>query len=120
MGKKHKNVCTTLNYNERFPTLASTITGYISMSAFTSLLGILTGITSFVIGLKICSIAAGIKKYTSITKKKKNNHDNIVLLWKSKLKSIEFLRLQSINISHDEFVLLNNVLLKEYDDMKEE
>ena len=119
MGKKHKNVCTTLNYIERFPTLASTITGCISMSAFTSLLGILTGITSSVIGLKICSIAAGIKKYTSITKKKKNNHDNIVLLWKSKLNSIEFLRLQSINISHDEFVLLNNVL-KEYDDMKEE
>ena len=119
MSKKHKNVGATLNYIERFLTLASTITGCISMSAFTSLLGILTGITSSVIGLKICSIAARIKKYTSITKKKKKNHGNIALLWKSKLNSIEFLRLQSINISHDEFVLINNVL-KEYDDMKEQ
>ena len=62
MSKKHKKVCTTLNYIEHFLILASTITWYISISVFASLLGIPIGITSSVIGLKICAIAAGIKK----------------------------------------------------------
>ena len=49
-------------------------------------------------------------------------HDKLVLLEKSKLNSIEVLISRAlINsvISHDEFVLINNVL-KEYDEMKEE
>ena len=49
-------------------------------------------------------------------------HDKLVLLEKSKLNSIEVLISKAlINsvISHDEFVLMNNVL-KEYDEMKEE
>ena len=41
MCKKHKKICTTLNYNEHFLILASTITGCISISAFASFLGIL-------------------------------------------------------------------------------
>ena len=36
-----------------------------------SLLGVPIGITSSSIGLETCAIAAGIKKYKSITKKKK-------------------------------------------------
>ena len=66
MSKKYKTVCTTLNYFEHFPILASTITGCISISNFTSSIGIPIGITSSAIGLKICAIAAGIKKYKSI------------------------------------------------------
>ena len=45
MTRKHKKVCTTLNYIEHFLVLALTITGCISNSAFASLLGILTEIT---------------------------------------------------------------------------
>ena len=52
-SRKHKKVCTTLNYIEHFLILASTITGYISISAFTSMLGIPIRITSSAIGLKI-------------------------------------------------------------------
>ena len=61
------------------------------------------------------------KKYKSIIKKKKKNHDKIVLLAKSKLKSIKVLTSKTLthsNISHDEFLLIN-IVLKEYDDMKE-
>ena len=122
MSKKHKKVCTTLNYIEHFLILASTITWYISISVFASLLGIPIGITSSVIGLKICAIAAGIKKYKSVIKKKKKDSDKIILLAKSKLNSIEVLISKaSINsvINHDELVLINTVL-KEYDKMKEE
>ena len=62
MSKKHKKVCTTLNYIEHFLILASTITGCVSISAFASLVGIPIGITSSAIGLKICAITSGTEK----------------------------------------------------------
>ena len=86
------------------------------------MIAISIGITSSAMGLKICAITAGIKKYKSIIKKKKKKHDKIVLLAKSKLNSIEVLISKALidsNISHDEFVLINNVL-KESEKMKEE
>ena len=82
MSRKHRKAWTALNYIEHFLILASRLTGYISVSAFASLLGITIGITISAIGLKICAITAGIK--TSIIKKKKRKHDKIVLLAKSK------------------------------------
>ena len=66
MSKKRKKVYTTLSYIEHFIILASTITGYVSISPFASLVGILIEITSSAIGLKICAITAGNKKYNSI------------------------------------------------------
>ena len=70
----------------------------------------------------ICVITAGIKNFKSMIKKKKKKHDKIILSAKSKLNSIEVLISKTLidsNISHDEFVLINNVL-KEFDDTKEE
>ena len=122
MSRKHKKVCTTLNYTEHFLILVSTVTRCISISAFASLLGVPIGITSSVIGLKICAITAGIKKYKPVIKKKKRKHDKIVLLSKSTLNSIEDVIYKTFIysvISHDEFVLINNVL-KEYNEMKKE
>ena len=60
--------------------LASTVTGCVSISAFASLVCISVDITCSVVGLKICAITAGIKKYNSIIKEKKNKHDEKVLL----------------------------------------
>ena len=94
----------------------------VSISACASLIEIPKGITSSANGLEICAITAGIKKYKSIIKKKKKKHDKIVSLAKSKLNRIEVLISKSLidsNISHDEFVSINNVL-KEYEEMKEE
>ena len=70
--------------------MASTVTGCVSISLFASLIGIPIGITSFAIGLKICAITAGIKRYKSIIKKKKTD-DKIVSLPKAKWNSIEVL-----------------------------
>ena len=73
--------------------------------------GIPIGITSSVIGLKTCAIAAGIKMYKSTNKKKKKKQN--LLLEKSKFnnqKSLISKALTDSNISHDEFVLMNNVL----------
>ena len=58
MSKRHKKVCTNLNYIEQ-SYLASTITGCVSISAFTSLVGILIRITSSTIGLKLSAISVG-------------------------------------------------------------
>ena len=91
------------------------------ISSFDSLLGLPIGIMISEIGLKICTIIAGIKKYKSLIKKKKKKHDKTVLLAKTKLNSIEVLLskdLIDLNINHDKLVLMSNVL-KEYDKMKE-
>ena len=120
MCRKYKSLCTNLNCIECSLILAYTSTGCISISVFAPLTGIPLGITSSVIGLKICALTAGIKKYNSIIKKKK--HDKIVLLTKSELNNIEVLTSKaSIDsvISHEEFVLIHN-FLKEYSNMKEE
>ena len=95
MSRRYNKVCATPNYIEHFLILASTITGCISISAFATLLGIPIWIASSAIGLKLCVIAAGIKKYQPIIKKK--NHDKIASLAKSKLNSIEVL-ISKINL----------------------
>ena len=104
-------VCTILDYIEPFLFLGSTITGYISVFAFASLVGISIETTSSVIGLKIYAITAAMNKYKSIV---------IVLLAKSKLNRIEILiskpLIDSV-ISHDEFAFVDNAL-KEYNEMK--
>ena len=73
-------------------------------------------IASPVIELKICAIAAGIKKHKPIIEKKKNENDKALLLAIAKLNSIKVLI--NSNITHDEFVLKNKVL-KEYVEMIE-
>ena len=122
MCKGHKKVCKTLNYIEHVLILGSTTTGCVSISAFDSLVGICVGIRSSAIGLKFCAITAAIKKYKPIIKKKKKKHNKVVLLAKSKLNSKEVLISKALVdsvISHDEFVLINNVL-KEHKERKEE
>ena len=69
-----------LNYVEHLLILASTITGCVSISTFASLVCVAVGIKSSAVGVKICPITSGIKKYKSIIKKKKKTDDKIVLL----------------------------------------
>ena len=122
MSKKHKKISRVLNYIEHLLILISTVTGCASISAFASLVGIPIEITNSAIGLKIFVITAGIEKYKSIIKKKKKKHNKILSLAKFKLNSVEVLISKALidsNISHNEFVLINNVT-KEFDDIKEE
>ena len=89
MSKKHKKVRRVLNYIDQLLIVTSIITGCFSISTFASLAGIPIVITNSAIGLKICVITVGIKKYKLTIKKKSMNHDKIVLLAKSKLNNIE-------------------------------
>ena len=125
MSKKHKKVCRVelqLNYIEHLLILISTVTGRVFISTFATLVGIPIEIMSSAVRLIICVITAEIKKSKSIIQKEKKKYDKIVLLAKSKLHGIEVLISQTIidsSISHDEFVLINDVL-REFYDMKEE
>ena len=74
-----------------FLSLTSTNTGCIPVSALASSLGISIGITSSEIGLEICAVAAGIKQYKLMIKKKKKKHEEIVLRAKTKFNSMEVL-----------------------------
>ena len=121
MTEKYKKTCKYINYVEHLLILVSTVTGCVSMSAFASLVCVLVGITSLAVGIKTCGVTARIKKYKSIIKKKKKNHDKTVLLGKDKLNTMEFLIFKALSdsyISHDEFVSVNNVW-REYNEMKE-
>ena len=61
MSKKHKKVCRVLNYIHDSLIAISTITGCVSIPAFTSLVGIPIGVTSSAIGLKIKKLSQELK-----------------------------------------------------------
>ena len=71
LSKKHKMVCTTLNYIEPLLILVSTLAGCVFISAFASLSDISVGIASFAAEIKFWAITAVVKKYKSIIKKKR-------------------------------------------------
>ena len=76
MSKKQKKVCRVSNYIDHSLIAISAITGYVSISAFSSLSGTPITITSSAIALKICVITARVKKYEPIIKKKGRNMIN--------------------------------------------
>ena len=80
-----------LNYVEHLLILASTITGCVSISAFTSLVCVSVGNTSSAIEIKMFAITAGVKKYNSIINKKQKNHNRILLQGKDRLSAIKVL-----------------------------
>ena len=75
MSQKYKKTCRYLNYAEHLFILISAVTGCVSTSAFASLVCVPVGITSSAVGIKICAVPAGIKKYKSIIKK------NSIIKW---------------------------------------
>ena len=115
MSKKYEKDCRVLSHIEYSLILIFAVTGYVSISAFASLVGIPVGIMSSAIKLKICVIISGIK-YKLIIKKKKKRYDKKVLWTKSKINKVLISKaLTDSNITHDEFVLINNVLKEVYD-----
>ena len=63
-----------------------------------------------------------LKSINQLKRKKKKKHDKIVLLGKGKLNTIEVLISEALidsYVSHDEFILANDVL-RQYDEENEE
>ena len=113
ISKKHKKTYKNLTCVEYFLILTVAITECVSISVFILLVGIPIGDTSSAVGLKICATTVGIKRYKSISKKKRKKYDKTVFLGKTKLNDIEvliFKTLIHLYINHDEFVSIKNVL----------
>ena len=89
MSKNHKKVCMTLNFMEILLILLSAISGFLSIPAYALLLDIPIGVSSYVVVLKTRAIAPRIKRNKSTIKKKRQKHDKIVLLAKTKLNIAE-------------------------------
>ena len=86
------------------------------------MVGVHVNIASSAIGIKICAITAGMKKYKSIIKKKRKKDDKIALpinIILNTIKVLIFKVAMKPYINHDEFVSVNNVL-REYNEMREE
>ena len=66
MSKIYKKTLKYVNYIEHFLTVASAITGCVSISAFTSLVRLSVGIRSSATEITICASAAVIKRDKSI------------------------------------------------------
>ena len=60
-----------MNCHEHFLVFVSAVCGCVSISVFTSLVGIAVSIGSSALGLKICAITAGIEEYLSELWRKK-------------------------------------------------
>ena len=71
MNEKHNKVSRDLNCFEHFLIFVFAVSGCISVSAFSSFVGVPADIVSSAVGLKICTITK------SILTKKRKKHDNI-------------------------------------------
>ena len=60
--KSLKKTCKYLNYVEDVLILASTAIGCVTISAFSFLVCVPVGLTSFAEGIQMCAITTGIKK----------------------------------------------------------
>ena len=89
----------------------------VSIISFTSIVEAPVGITSASLTLFFSLTTGIVKKLLNITRKKKKNHDKILMLAKSKLNSIDKLISQALidmDINHEEFIKI----LKEKDRYK--
>ena len=118
--RKLNKYITIFEYIDKILIVLSATSGGVSIVSFTTIVGAPVGIASASFTL-IFSIAKGIIKILlKITRNKKKKHDNILMLAKSKLTSIEILISKALNdmdISHEGFTIILNEKDK-YDRMK--
>ena len=111
---------TIFEYIDKILIILSATSGVVLIISFTTIVGVTVGIISASYTL-IFSIAKGlIKILLKITRNKKKNHDNIHMLAKSKLNSVETLISEALNdmeISHEEFIIILKEKVK-YEKMK--
>ena len=118
--RKLNKYITVFEYIDKILIFLSATSGGVSIISFISIVGVPVGIASASFTL-IFSIAKGIIKILlKTTRNKKKKHDNILMLAKSKLTSIEILISKALNdmdISHEGFTIILNEKDK-YDRMK--
>ena len=121
MSKKLSKYIVVLDDFDKALIVLSATSGGISIISFTSVIGVPAGTASASFTLVFSLTTEIIKKVLEITRNRKKKHNKIVILVKSKLKSIETLISQALidpEISHEEFKTIVNEKEK-YERMKE-
>ena len=106
MQSKIKYV-TTFDYIDKILIVLSATTGGVSIISFTSFIGAPVGIASAGFTLIFSLTTGTVKKIIEYNKKKRKKHDEMFMLPKSELNSIETLLSQAlidVDISHEEFI----------------
>ena len=106
-SKKLSRYVTAFDFIDKFLIVLSATTGGVSICSFTSVVGAPVGIASESFTLIFYLTTGIVKKLIMITKNEKKKHNEILMLDKSKLNSIETLISQAlidIEIIHEEFI----------------
>ena len=108
-SKKLSKYVTNFNYTDKVLIVLSATSDGVSIISFTSIVGAPAGIASASFTLFFSLTTEVTKKLLSLTRNKKKKHDNILMLARNKLNSIEALVSQALiymEISHEEFVTI--------------
>ena len=104
--KKLNKFLVSFDYLDKIFITLSASFGTLSIASYASVVGILAGITGASLTL-VFTLGTGISKsLLKVTKKRKKEHNKIIVLAKSKLSDIETLLSSALNdskISHEEF-----------------
>ena len=103
-NQKLSKYVTIFDYISKTLIVLSATTGGVSILSFTNIIGAPGGIASASFTLLLSQTTGITKKLLNITRKKKKNHDKILMSAKSKLNSIDTLISQALfdmDISHE-------------------
>ena len=109
MSKRLSKYTASFDYIDKSLIALSAISGSISIGSFATVIGTPAGIVSASLSLTFSIFAAIVKKLLKTMRNKKKKHNKIVILARSKLKSIESKiseGLISNEISHEDFMTI--------------
>ena len=111
MSKRLSKYIASFDYFDKSLIVLSPTSGSISIASFATAIGIPVGIASANLILTFSLCAGLVKKLLKTTRNKKNKHNKIVMLARSKLNSIESKiseALMNNQISHEDFMTIIN------------
>ena len=120
INKKNKYIVAFDYADKVFVTLSASF-GTLSIASHASVVGIPVGIAGASLTLIFTVTTGVVKKLLSVTKKKKNKHNKIMVLARNKLNIVETLlssALSDFDISHEEFAKIIDEKVK-YEGIKE-
>ena len=120
-SKKLNKYVEAFDYIDKILIVSSAISSGVSVISFTTIVGAPVGIAGASLTLSFSLTTGIVKKLLNITRNQNKKHDEILMLAKSKLNSIETLISQALidmDIRHEEFVTILKKKIK-YEKMKE-
>ena len=111
MGKRLSTNIASFVYFDKFSVVLSATTGSISIASFATVIGTPVGIASASLSLTFSMCTGLVKRLSKATRNKKNKHNKVVLMARSKLNSIERKiseALMNNQLSHEDFMTTIN------------